>query len=119
MAKARKKNRYRFNNRGNQATKTSYKSKIAKLKSEVFDVGATSDPTKFSKSLKSIENYIQMNYKTCDNIMKAIQQLNRPTLKYPKKPTRANHTDASENVDEDKFKMVKFAWKEDYKGMKH
>jgi hypothetical protein len=95
------------------------RSKIAKLKSEVFDVGATSDPAKFSKSLKSIENYIQMNYKTCDNIMKAIQQLNRPTLKYPKKPTRANHTDASENVDEDKFKMVKFAWKEDYKGMKY
>ena len=56
-AKAGKKNRYQFNNRGNQAMKTSYKSKVAKLKDEVFDVGASSDPAKFNKSLKSIENY--------------------------------------------------------------
>ncbi len=72
MAKAGKKNRYRFNNRGNQATKTSYKSKIAKLEDEVFNIGVASNPAKFSKSLKSIENYIQMNYKTCNNIVKAI-----------------------------------------------
>ena len=90
MAKAGKKNRHRFNNRGNQATKTSYKSKVAELQDEVFDVGASSDPAKFSKSLKSIENYIQMNYKTCDDIVKAIQQLKRPTLSYPKQPTRAD-----------------------------
>ncbi len=57
-AKAGKKNRDRFNNRGNQATKTSYKSKVAELEDEVFDVGASSDITKFSKLLKSIENYI-------------------------------------------------------------
>ncbi len=69
MAKAGKKNRYRCNNRGNQATRTSYKSKIAKLEDEFFDVGVASDPTKFSKSLKSIENYIQMNYKTCDCVI--------------------------------------------------
>ncbi len=49
MAKAGKKNRYRFKNQGNQATKTSYKRKIAKLEDEVFDVGAASNPTKFSK----------------------------------------------------------------------
>jgi hypothetical protein len=74
-AKARNKNRYRFNNRGNQATKTSYKSKVAELEDEVFDVGASNDPAKFSKLLKSIESYIQKNYKTCDDIVKAIQQL--------------------------------------------
>ena len=113
MAKAGKKYRYRFNNRGNQATKISYKSKVAELEDEVFDVGALSDPTEFSKSLKSIENYIQMNYKTCDDIVKAIQQLKHPTLNYLKQPTRANHTDASGNIDEDKFEMAKFAWKED------
>ncbi len=78
-----------------------------------------SDPAKFSKSLKSIENYIQMNYKTCDNIVKAIQQLKRPTLDYPKQPTRAKCANVSGNVDEDKFKMAKFAWKEDYNGMKY
>ncbi len=119
MAKAGKKNRYRFNNWGNQATKTSHKSKIDKLKDEVFDVGAARDPAKFSKSLKSIENYIQMNYKTCNDIVKAIQQLKRPTLNYPKQPTRANYTDASGNIDKDEFEMAKFAWKEDYKGMKY
>ncbi len=119
MAKARKKNRYRFNNRGNQATRTSYNSKIAKLKDEIFDVGAASDPAKFSKSLKSIENYIQMNYKTCDDIVKVIQQLKRPMLDYPKQPTRTKYADASGKVDEDEFEMAKFAWKEDYKGMKY
>ena len=95
MAKAGKKNRYRFNNRGNQATKISYKSKVAELEDEVFDVGALSDPTEFSKSLKSIENYIQMNYKTCNDIVKAIQQLKHPTLNYLKQPTRAKYADTS------------------------
>ncbi len=119
MAKAGKKNKYRFNNRGNQVTRTSYKSKIAELEDEVFDVGAASDPAKFSKSLKSIENYIHMTYKTCNDIVKAIQQLKRPTLHYPKQPARAKYADASRKVDEDEFEMAKFAWKEDYKGMKY
>jgi hypothetical protein len=113
------KNRYRFNNWGNQATKTSYKSKIAKLKDELFDLGAAGNPAKFSKSLKSIENYIQMDYKTCNDIVKAIQQLKCPTLNYPKQPMRASYANASGNVDKDKFKMAKFARKEDYKGMKY
>jgi hypothetical protein len=107
MAKAGKKNIYQFNNRGNQATRT----RIAKLEDEVFDVGAASDPAKFSMSLKSIENYIQMNYKTCDNIVEAIQQLKRPTLDYPKQLTRAKYVNASGKVDKDEFEMAKFAWK--------
>jgi hypothetical protein len=119
MAKAGKKNRYQFNNRGNQATKTSYKSKIAELENEVFDVGAVSTLMKFSMSLKSIENYIQINHKTCDDIVKAIQQLKRPTLDYTKQPTRAKYSNASGNVDEDEFETAKFARKEDYKGMKY
>jgi hypothetical protein len=118
-ARAGKKSRYWFNNRGNQATKTSYKSKVAELEDEVFDVGASSAPAKFSKSLKSIENYIQKNYKTCNDIVKAIQQLKRPTLDYPKQPMRAEHTDDNGDFDEDTFDMAKFAWKEDYKGMKY
>ena len=118
MAKAGKENRYRFHNWGNQAISTSYKSKIAKLEDEVFGVGVMSAPTKFSKSLKSIENYIQMSYKTCDDIVAAIQQLKHPTLNYTKQPTRAKYTDASGNVDKDEFKMAKFAWKEDNKEKK-
>jgi hypothetical protein len=61
-AKAGKKNRYRLNDRRNQATKTSYKSKVVELEDEVFDVEASSDPAKFIKLLKSIENYIRKNY---------------------------------------------------------
>ncbi len=99
MAKAAKKNRYRFNNWGNQATKTSYKSKIAELEDEVFDiVGAASDSAKFSKSLKSIESYIQMNYKTCNGIVEAVQQLKRPALDYPKQPMKAKYANASGKV---------------------
>jgi hypothetical protein len=118
-AKAGNKNRYQFNNRGNQATKTSYKSKVAKLKDEVFDVGASNDPVKFSKLLKSIKNYIQKNYKTFDNIVKGIQQLKRPKLNYPRQPTRIEHTKKDGTLDEDAFNMAKFDWKEDYKGMKY
>ncbi len=117
---AGKKNRYRFNNQGrNQTTKTNYKSKETELEDEVFDVGALSDPAKFSKSLKSVENYIQKNYKTCDDIVKAIQQLKHPTLAYPKQPTKSQYTDVNGDFDDNAFEMAKFAWKEDYKGMKH
>jgi hypothetical protein len=116
---AGKNNRYRFNNRGNQTTKTNYKSKVTELEDEVFDIGASSDPAKFSKSLKSIEYYTQKNYKTCDDIVKAIQQLKCPTLAYPKQPTKAQYTDDNGDFDDDAFEMAKFAWKEDYKGMKH
>jgi len=116
---AGKKYRYRFNNRGNQTTKTNYKSKVTELEDEIFDVGASSDPAKFSKLLKSIENYIQKNYKTCNDIVKAIQQLKRPTLAYLKQPTKAQYTDANGDFDDDAFEMAKFAWKKDYKGMKH
>jgi len=69
-------------------TKTSYNSKVAELEDKVFDIGQSSNPAKFSKSLKSIENYIQKNYKTCNDIVKAIQQLKRPTLEYLKQHMR-------------------------------
>jgi hypothetical protein len=51
--------------------------------------------------------------------MKAIQQLKRPTLDYPRQPTRAEHTNKNGTFDKDAFNMEKFAWKEDFKGMKH
>jgi hypothetical protein len=90
MAKAGKKNKYRFNNRGNRATRTSYKSKIAELEDDVFDVGAVSDPAKFSKSLKSIENYIQVNYKTCDDIVKGSNSLSARRSTTPSSPRKQN-----------------------------
>ena len=51
--------------------------------------------------------------------MKAIQQLKRPTFAYPKQPTKSQYTDVNGDFNDDAFKMAKFAWKEDYKGMKH
>jgi hypothetical protein len=45
--------------RGATAGRSTYKSKVRGLENDTFDVGASSDPAKFSKSLKNIENYIQ------------------------------------------------------------
>ena len=56
----------------------------------MFDVGVSRDPARFSKSLKSIENFIQKTYKVPDDIVKAIQQMKQPTLQYPNKPTKDN-----------------------------
>ncbi len=73
-AAARKKN-YRFRNRTRQlGSKSTYKSKVVRLEEDTFNVGALSDPAKFSKLLKSIENCIQKTYKMPADIMKAIQQ---------------------------------------------
>ncbi len=69
-----------------------------------------SDPAKFSKSLKSTENYIQKTYKMPDDIVKATQQMKRPMLPYPDKPTKAQCVDDQGDLDEDEFKMVKFTW---------
>jgi hypothetical protein len=50
---------HRFGNRaGRSGQKSTYKSKVIGLEEDTFDVGASSDPAKISKSLKSIENYI-------------------------------------------------------------
>ena len=75
----RKKN-YRFGKRAGQSGPKIFKSNVIGLEKDTFDVGALSDPAKFSKSLKSIENYIQKTYKMPDDIAKAIQQMKRPTL---------------------------------------
>jgi hypothetical protein len=55
----RRKN-YQFGNRAGQAgAKSEYKSKVAELKKDTFDVGASSNPARFSKSLKAMETNIQ------------------------------------------------------------
>ena len=91
-AAAGQKNRYRFGMR-NQGTKSTYKSKVAGLEEDVLNVGALSNPAKYSKLLKSIENYIQKTYKKPDDIVKAIQQLKQPTLDYPKQPKKSECID--------------------------
>ena len=115
---ARKKN-YRFGNRAGQSgPKSIFKSNVIGLEEDTFDVGASSDPAKFSKSLKNIENYIQKTYKMPDDIVKAIQQMKRPTLDYPYKPAKDKCVDDQGTFDEDIFDMAKFTWKEDYKAMR-
>jgi hypothetical protein len=54
---------YRFGNRAGQAgAKLTSKSKITKLEEDTFNVGASNDPARFSKSLKAIKTYIQKTY---------------------------------------------------------
>jgi hypothetical protein len=104
----RRKN-YRFRNRAGQAgAKSTHKSKVAELKEDTFDVGALSNPARFSKSLKAVETYIQKIYKMPDDIVKATQQMKLPTLAFPPKPTIATCLDAKGDFDQDKYKMAKF-----------
>jgi hypothetical protein len=57
------------------AGRTTYKRKVAGLEDDIFDVGAASDPAKFSKSLKNIENYIQKTYRSPDDMVKTLQNI--------------------------------------------
>jgi hypothetical protein len=45
--------------KGEMVGRSTYKSKVQGLENNTFDVGALSDPAKFSKLLKNIKNYIQ------------------------------------------------------------
>jgi hypothetical protein len=95
------------------AGRSTYKSKVQGLENNTFDVGASSNPAKLSKSLKNIKNYIQKTYKDPDDMVKTIQQMKRVILKYPKKPkkTDAACCDANRDPDPDMFEMAVFAWK--------
>ncbi len=106
-AAAGRKNRYQFGLR-NQGTKLTHKSKVVGLEEDIFNMGASSDPAKFSKPLKNIENYIQKTYKKLDNIIKAIQQLKRPTVDYPRQPKKSKCMDNDRDIDEDAFELAKF-----------
>jgi hypothetical protein len=100
--------------------RSTYKSKVQGLENDTFNVGASSNPAKFSKLLKNIENYIQKTYKDPDNMVKTIQQMKIVIPNYPKKPkkTDAACCDANGDPDPDMFEMAVFTWKEDYKSMK-
>ncbi len=90
------------------------------LENDTFDVGASSNPAKFSKLLKNIKNYIQKTYKDPDDIVKTIQQMKRVSLSYPGKLKKTDKECCNSNgdLDPDAFNMAVFAWKEDYKLMK-
>ena len=100
--------------------RSTYKSKVQGLENDTFDVGASSDPAKFSKSLKNIENYIQKTYKDPDDMVKTIQKMKKVSLSFPVRPKKNDEDCCDDNgdPDSDALDMAVFAWKEDYKSMK-
>jgi hypothetical protein len=91
--------------------KLGYKSAVVGLENDTFDVGAWSDPAKFSKSLRNIKNYVQKTYKEPNNIVKTIQQMKNADLPYSAKPKKDDPEclDDSGNPDPDAFEMAVFA----------
>ena len=71
------------------------------LENNTFDVVASSNPTKFSKLLKIIEQYIQKTYKDPDDMVKTIQQMKRVILNYPEKPKKTDAACCNANGDPD------------------
>jgi hypothetical protein len=101
--------------------RSTYKSKVQGLENSTFDVGASSNPVKFSKSLKNIENYNQKTYTDPDDMVKSIHKMKKVSLSFPVRPKRKNDEDCCDDngdPDSDTFNMAVFAWKGDYKSMK-
>ncbi len=71
------------------ANRTTYKSKVAGLEDNTFDVGAASDPAKLSKLLKNIENYIQKTYRSPDDMVKTLQNSVEGDLQLPNQAKEA------------------------------
>jgi len=69
--------------RGAMTGRSTYKSKVQGLENNTFDVGASRNPAKFSKSLKNTENYIQKTYKYPDDLVKTIQKMKKASLSFP------------------------------------
>jgi hypothetical protein len=108
-----------FGERPNPQPKSSpYTSNVAEIKDNIFDVGATSNPAKFTKSLKNIKTYIHRLYKMPDNIVKAIQKMKKPTFDPPEKPDKSKCMDSVGNYDANEYNMAKFMWKEEWKLVK-
>jgi hypothetical protein len=107
---------YQLGNRAGQAgAKLTFKGKVTKLEEDTFNVGASSDPARFSKSLKAIKTYIQKTYKMLNDILKSIQQMKCPMLVFPAKPTKATCVDENNLFIKDEYEMVKVTWMEEYK----
>ncbi len=118
-AVAGKKKHDRFGGRPNpQPRSSSYTSNVVEIKDNIFDVSATSDPAKFTKSLKNTKTYIQRMYKMPDDMVKAIQKMTRPTFDIQEKPDKSKCVDSAGNYNANKYDMAKFMWKEDWKLVK-
>jgi hypothetical protein len=64
----RKKNNYnRFGGRPFPQSKSPYTSNVEEIKDNMFNVGGSSEPAKYSELLKNIKTYIQRTCKMPDN----------------------------------------------------
>jgi len=101
--------------RGAMTGRSAYKSKVQGLENDTFDVGASSDPAKFNKSLNNIKNYIQKTYKDPDDMVKTIQKMKKVSFSFPVRPKKNDEDCCNDNgdPDSDAFNMAVFAWKED------
>jgi hypothetical protein len=111
LATASKKKHYRFNRRPNPQPKSSpYTSNMTEIKDNIYNVGTTSNPAKFTKSLKNIKTYIQRTYKMPDDIVKLIQKMKKPTFNPPEKLDKSKCVDSAGNYDANEYNMAKFMW---------
>ncbi len=92
--------------KGATTGRSTYKSKVQGLENDTFNVGASSNPAKFSKLLKNIENYIQMTYKDPDDMVKTIQKMKKISLSYPERPKKTDKDSCDSNGDPD-YKSMK------------
>ena len=68
--------------------RSTYTSKVQGLENGTFDVGASNNSVKFSKSLKNIENYNQKTYTDPDDIVKTIHKMKKVSLSFPVRPKK-------------------------------
>ncbi len=78
---------------------------MVEIKDNTFHVGGSNDPAKYSKLLKSIKTYIQRTYKMHDDIVKAIQNMIRPSFNPPEKMDKSKCLDNVRKFDPDEFEM--------------
>ncbi len=64
-------------------TKKEFSTTVLGLESHTFDIGNTKYAAKYKKTVDSIANYIQREYKDRANIAKAIKELSLPSLQIP------------------------------------
>jgi hypothetical protein len=109
-AENKKKKFYGRYAKGIAARRTTYKSKVAGLEDDTFNVRAASNPAKFSKSLKTIENCIQKTYRSPDDMVKMLQQMKKVSLSSLTKPKKQHPQCCNKdgNPDADVFGMAVF-----------
>ncbi len=75
--------KYRRPARAAGPTKKDFSTKVLGLESHTFDIGNAKYAAKYKKTVDSIANYIQREYKGGADIAKAIKELSLPSLQIP------------------------------------